>query len=273
MGPFSSLLSTSLCTHFIPSCRSLVTIVDICKSDSSSILIKRFRLIVVTSSGLKPAGRAVQRCLTSSTGVPNHPFQITCKLNRCTLDAVATLVDYISTSLYPSSESVWCAFLDFSCSVDFIPWSLLLHRTWTVRLSQWPLSMAIRLIHQQNLIRKTGTKKSAALISNSWAFQWAVLSSHLFSAYISDLHTSFLGHIFTYADGFALCHSVPGPEDLLEFATTTCFLFMVHLFALTQTWVCQDACNIYLPTHGPLVRLALHSLGKNRSFGQNLSST
>lgn len=183
---------------------------------------EHFRSIAYTSCGPRATERAVQRCLTTIS-VFDDSLRFAYKPDMSNLNVTASLVHHISEQLNGSSKSVRCTFPSFSFTFGSVPWSLLLHKTRTVRLFQEFLIMAIRPLHQ-NRAEKIYTP------NNSRVLQGAV-PSYLFSTYMRDLSASYLGQLFKHADDVALYQAMSRPRISSTFPTI-CLLLMSFLFAL-----------------------------------------
>ncbi|WP_432422668.1 RNA-directed DNA polymerase [Streptococcus dysgalactiae] len=224
----TSFLSASLNNHCIPDCCRSVHIVPIPKSSNSDILSNRFRLIALTSSRLKLMERAILSRLQSSMNVPHDPFQFAYKSNRCTLDAVSSLVHRIAKSLNDSAKSVRCVFLDYSSAFDSVPRSLLLHKLETFGCPNSLLAWLSDYFSGRTQFTRMGLKSSKPLVNDSGVLQGAVLSPYLFSTFISDLSCTSPTVLFKYADDVVLCQSISNPSELVKFSDN---LSNVHCFS------------------------------------------
>lgn len=88
------------------------------------------------------------------------PFNFTHKSQKFSLNVVAFLSPYFTKFLDVFAKSVRYAFLDFCFCIRLCFTFLASSQTRTIRLSQSPVSMAIRILHPQNELNQTGTKPS-----------------------------------------------------------------------------------------------------------------
>ena len=200
----------------IPNAWRPVTVVPIPKKSTSNALTKRFRPIAITSSALKLAERAILSRLRTYLTVPHDSLQFAYKTNRSTLDAVSSVVHFISKSLDQSVKSVRCIFLDYSSAFDSVPRFSLLKK---LESFGCPISILSWLKdYFTNRVQRTkmGGKLSCPLLNNSGVLQGAVLSPYLFSTYISDLVVSPPAKLIKYADDVVLCQSVSNQSDFLS---------------------------------------------------------
>ena len=213
----TSLINESLSSQMIPDSWRPVTIIPIPKASSSTVLAKRFRPIALTSVVLKLTEKAILSRLQSLVTLPHDPLQFAYKPNRSTLDAVSTLVHYISKSLNSSVKSVRCVFLDYSSAFDSVSRSSLLFKLESFGTPRQLLSWLSDYFTERTQCTKLGKNTSSPLLINSGVLQGAVLSPYLFSAFISDLSVPNPAHIQKYADDVVLCQTVSSSSEFSSF--------------------------------------------------------
>ena len=222
------IVNKSMSTCTIPDCWRPVTVIPLPKNTKSNVLSKRYRPIALTSSALKLTEKAILSRLQSHMYVPPDPFQFAYKANRSTLDAVSSLIHFISKSLNNSVKSVRCVFLDYSSAFDSVPRSQLLSKLQSFNCPRQLLSWLANYFTKREQCTKVNNRISKPLVNNSGVLQGAVLSPYLFSTYINDLPVIAPANIFKYADDVALCQPVSVQSDLQTFLQN---LSQIHQFS------------------------------------------
>jgi hypothetical protein len=177
----------------------------------------KYRPIASSPVILKLMEKVILKDILPQLSFFSDPLQFAYKRNRSTLDAVASLVHFISSSLDKGGSIVKCVFLDFSSAFLTVDRSSLLEKLHSAGCSASSLSWLADYFSFRTQYTKIGRQFSSTLPCNTGVLQGAVLSPFLFSHYTDGIRASDSPKLFKFADDFAFCSPITSIPEFTRF--------------------------------------------------------
>jgi hypothetical protein len=172
----------------------------------------KYRPIANTSVLLKITESCLLNKIRSNLNSAEDPLQFAYKPKRSTLDAVATLIHQINSSLDSGNTVYKCLFLDYSSAFNTIPRESIISTMETREVPKWAIHWLIDYFTNRTQHVQVGSRCSSSMVNNCGVLQGAVLSPFLFACYVDSLRSSECV-MLKYADDITLGHPAKSAEQ------------------------------------------------------------
>ena len=199
-GIFCPIFNMSLEQCSIPSLWKTSNIIPVPKKNVPREL-NDYRPIALTPVIMKTLEKIVKRHLLQEIDTQIDPMQFAYRKNRCTEDAVLSLLHTILEHLEQKESYVRTLFIDFSSAFNTIKPSLLHEKLLQFGINPYTRQWLLDFLLNRRQFVTIGVARSKSLTISTGAPQGCVLSPTCFSIYTSDsipCHNSV--HLYKYAD-------------------------------------------------------------------------
>lgn len=173
----------------------------------------KYRPIANTSVLLKITENCLLDCIRPNIDLAADSFQFAYKPRRSTMDAVATLINEISSSLDSGNMVYKCLFLDYSSAFNTIPRDVIISTMEERDTPNWAVKWLIDYFTERKQYIRIGSRSSLSVVNNCGVLQGAVLSPFLFTCYVDSLKSSDC-MLLKYADDITL--GAPAKSEIQE---------------------------------------------------------